>query len=276
MGAATATGSDGGHAERMGILVSAAEAGALVGRHERIVRGKIKAGRLPRAHKGERGAWRVDTDDLAAIPGWRVDPVKLAALEGKQRATPAGLAAQVEALRAELRQTRRDAAILRARLTHLEDFVLRQGVGASGETFTPAPASRSDEQEAALQEVGAMVTPVNASRPSSGRTWGADDDVSQGTVTPTYQPRRAAPTLRLSSSLPDGLVSWRAFAKAHRLPETTVSKALDAGRLPSVAGKWKDGRAYVLRALDADGRRAFYALWGDRPDFARCAGCPHA
>lgn len=94
----------------MGILVSAAEAGALVGRHERIVRWHIghkdsKTGAwvsdLP-ARKVA-GKWQVNTDDLARVPDWTVDRERLARLELRQTRSHSGLVARVEALEARLR-----------------------------------------------------------------------------------------------------------------------------------------------------------------------------
>lgn len=87
---------------QMGILVSAAEAGALVDRHERVVRQHIQDGGLP-ARKDARGSWRIDTDDLARVPGWVVDRERLARLELRQRRSYPGLVARTEALEGRLR-----------------------------------------------------------------------------------------------------------------------------------------------------------------------------
>ena len=86
----------------MGILVSAAEAGGLVDRHERVVRQRIQDGDLP-ARKNARGQWQIDVDDLARVPGWVVDRERLARLELRQRRSHAGLVSRTEALEARLR-----------------------------------------------------------------------------------------------------------------------------------------------------------------------------
>ncbi len=78
-----------------------------------------------------------------------------------------------------------------------------------------------------------------------------------------------------TSELPDGLLSWRAFATLHAIPTSTVQKARDDGRLPVIAGKWKQGRNYIEGTLDAAGQHQFVRLWGHRPDFAACPDCPH-
>lgn len=86
----------------MGILVSAAEAGLLVDRHERVVRQHIQDQQLP-ARKDARGRWQIDVDDLTRIPGWVVDRERLARLELRQTRSHAGLVARTEALESRLR-----------------------------------------------------------------------------------------------------------------------------------------------------------------------------
>jgi len=84
------------------------------------------------------------------------------------------------------------------------------------------------------------------------------------------------PPLRTIGGLPDGLTSWRSFAKAHGVPEMTVQNAIASDRLAVVRGRWKVGRVYVESALDEQGRSRFHELWGRRPGFIRCVHCPHA
>jgi hypothetical protein len=51
----------------MGMIISPYTAGALIGRHERIIRGWIACGQLL-ASKNEQGKWKINTDDLLAAP----------------------------------------------------------------------------------------------------------------------------------------------------------------------------------------------------------------
>lgn len=262
----------------MGVQVSAAEAATLVGRHERIVRGRIYAGDLPSARKGSHG-WLIDTDDLARINGWTVDRDRLALLEGKQRRSPAGLLATVEALTAELRQAHEQLRMLERRIAALE----------SGEhiPLVGAPLSAADDRQAARVYASGGTSPYALAPSDSAYGASGDDapayepyeayDLDHGDYRASLPPRerRPVPTLRLAASLPDGLVSAASFADLHRIPQSTMKKAMQSGRLPARAGRWKSGRAWVAHALDADGRAAFYALWGGSPGFARCAECPH-
>ncbi len=64
----------------MSIEVKLAEAAALVGRHERIVRWHILTRKDLRARKLGR-TWLIDTDDLEQVAGWKVDHARLAELQ---------------------------------------------------------------------------------------------------------------------------------------------------------------------------------------------------
>lgn len=250
----------------MGFRVSAAQAAWLVGHGERMVRWHIQTRKdLPAVKAGR--SWAIDVDALEAIPGWRVNRERLAELQAADAQTAASMAARITELERSVRE-------LRGRLARLE---AQSGASASVASESPH-ASAPDDRQAASAYGGAIGIPKLSDLPYSAF---GDDLSNLGVSRPTYNadspypPRRAVPTMRLSSALPDGLVSWRAFAKLHHMPETTVQKAIDGGRLPAMQGSWKAGRVIVRHALDADGRRAFYALWGDRPDFERCAECPH-
>ncbi len=61
--------------------------------------------------------------------------------------------------------------------------------------------------------------------------------------------------------LPPDLNGWRDFARQHGVPETTVQKAKESGRLPIIPGKWKVGRQRATGALDQAGQRQFLDLW---------------
>jgi hypothetical protein len=77
------------------------------------------------------------------------------------------------------------------------------------------------------------------------------------------------------SELPGGLVSARAFAGLHGVPETTMRKAIGSGRLPTVRGEWKQGRAIVKEGLSDEGRARFYELFHGNANFKACGECPH-
>jgi hypothetical protein len=119
----------------MGILVSAAEAGALVGRHERMVRWHITTRRdLPaRKHQGQ---WQVNTDDLARVSGWVVDRERLARLDLRQSRSASGLVARVETLEQRLRAMETRLRALEARLAVLSHA--RGDTGDHTEAETPA------------------------------------------------------------------------------------------------------------------------------------------
>jgi hypothetical protein len=80
----------------------------------------------------------------------------------------------------------------------------------------------------------------------------------------------------MDESLSPGLVSLESFALAHGVARQTAIKGIQSGRLITASGgPWKNGRAWVTYALDADGRRQFYTLWASLPSFHRCEACPH-
>lgn len=81
------------------------------------------------------------------------------------------------------------------------------------------------------------------------------------------------------STMPEGLVGWRAFARIHNVSPGTVQKGIESGRLTIVEPKkgdvWIVGRATVLGALDATGRARFYELWHNSGKWKDCPDCPH-
>jgi len=87
------------------------------------------------------------------------------------------------------------------------------------------------------------------------------------------------PALKLhkqsSDDLPSHLVTFAQFAQLHGIAISTVRKAIDSERLPAVHGQWKQGRAIVKTALDANGRARFYELFHNNEHFVRCESCPH-
>lgn len=98
----------------MGIEVKLAEAAALVGRHERIVRWHILTRKDLRARKAER-TWLIDTDDLDRVAGWKVDRSRLAELQMADSHTSEQLLVRLQALETELRSIKTRLHLLEAR-----------------------------------------------------------------------------------------------------------------------------------------------------------------
>src|SRR5260370_27118726 len=97
----------------MGIEVKLAEAAALVGRHERIVRWHILTRTDLRARKVGR-TWLIDTDDLERVPGWKVDRGRLAELQMADSHTSEQLLVRLQALETELRLVKNRLHLLEA------------------------------------------------------------------------------------------------------------------------------------------------------------------
>src|SRR5690349_15257086 len=97
----------------MGLLATAQQAGWLLDRHERIVRGRIKRGDLPATKEGNR--WRVDTDDLERVPGRKIDHSRLAELQMADSRTSERLLARLQVLETELRRVKNRLHLLEAR-----------------------------------------------------------------------------------------------------------------------------------------------------------------
>lgn len=155
------------------------------------------------------------------------------------------------------------------------DELQRQDTGPSGMVATLEERIRALEERVRALE-GRQVAVPSWDGSSHSHYAASDPDAPVSASFVPLPPRRAVPTMRLSSGLPGDLVSMAAFAVRHNIAETTAKKAAQTGRLPARQGHWKQGRAYVSWALDADGRRQFYALWGGRDNFTRCPACPHA
>lgn len=239
----------------MSKTVSASIAASLVHRHERVVRRRLARGDIPTAHKDASGVWQIDPEALTRVHGWTLDRERLVALDGPG-ADPSHLVALLEQLHAALRAQREQTQALAHRLDQMEQRLRALRTQRPREAIGDGSSDGSSDGSAHI---------------------GLSPDARHILSDPTPpRPRRAAPTLRLGAGLPDELVSVAAFCAAHAIAETTVKKAIVTGRLSGAQrGRWKQGRVYVAWALDADGRSAFYALYGDRPDFQRCPSCPH-
>lgn len=186
----------------MGILVSAAEAGALVDRHERVVRQHIHDGGLP-ARKDARGRWQIDVEDLARVPGWIVDRERLARLELRQRRSHAGLVERTEALEGRLRTLEGQLRLVLERLERL------------GQSAPPRPP----------------LTPP-AAPPAAPREPTDDDDSSDSSDSdeePDPHPPltyRGPPTVTLLDRGPDAPQFFRTHADAARWLERHGVSAL--------------------------------------------------
>ena len=73
-------------------------------------------------------------------------------------------------------------------------------------------------------------------------------------------------------SLPAGYVGWREWGRMHNIPKTTLSNAIEAGRLTVIEDQWEGTQ--VRQALDAERQRTAYALWGNAERFNPCDQCP--
>ena len=139
----------------MGILVSAAEAGALVDRHERVVRQHIHDGGLP-ARKDARGRWQIDVEDLARVPGWIVDRERLARLELRQRRSHAGLVSRTEALEARLRGLESHQRSIDEQLARLLELL-----SPPGAPRPPTPPSPREPEQPSGDEDPELPDPPN-------------------------------------------------------------------------------------------------------------------
>ncbi len=194
----------------MGILVSAAVAGRLVDRHERIIRGRIERGDLPNARKGSRGQWLIDVDDLAAIPGWVVDREELARLELRTRRGHAGLVARVEQLEARVRMLE---ARLAAQVTPL---------------LASAPTSTHDDRHAAATRSDMQVYPARSDLPLSA---------SQGHSAQFSHKTAAAKWLAEHGVNPYTARSWRGWPPEELTPRGVLRFAIETRERS--AGDWR-------------------------------------
>jgi hypothetical protein len=66
----------------------------------------------------------------------------------------------------------------------------------------------------------------------------------------------------VSSDMPDGLIGWREYARRvlGKKGEAEVLKEIRAGRIETIKGEWKVGRAVVREALNEEGRGTVDAL----------------
>jgi excisionase family DNA binding protein len=79
----------------------------------------------------------------------------------------------------------------------------------------------------------------------------------------------------LDSILPLDLVSLSAFAEAHGISWSAVTKAIKDYELFPERGTWKDEWRTVKVAIDERGCATFYDLFHEHGKFKRCDECPH-
>jgi excisionase family DNA binding protein len=75
--------------------------------------------------------------------------------------------------------------------------------------------------------------------------------------------------------LPYDYTPWRAFARLHGIPESTVARAIKEQTLYVERGNWKSGGRTVTEAFDYHERELFYDHFHTHPKFESCEDCPH-
>jgi DNA repair exonuclease SbcCD ATPase subunit len=88
-------------------------------------------------------------------------------------------------------------------------------------------------------------------------------------------PRKAKDAPESVERLPEGLISWRAFADLHHVSQTTTSRSIASGFIKVIRGKWKVSNGYIKEALDTQGRRDFWVQFHSTSSFTTCDNCPH-
>ena len=76
--------------------------------------------------------------------------------------------------------------------------------------------------------------------------------------------------------LPDDLATLQAFADQHFVNRNDAERLRQTGAITAVKGNWTVGKQRVTVALDAKGRRDFWAQFHETPGFRACDDCPHS
>ena len=207
----------------MGLKVSAAQAGYIVHRHERVVRGWIAAGKLP-AKKISATQYEVDTDDLGQVPirAIIIDEARLRELAQSSGGSAASMLARIQKLESEVATLRR---IVLAQSDHAT-------ASASLPYHEPIRATPSDEAMAE-KPPQRVIHPLITNTQSAGRY-----------------------------SLPDGWLPVTDFARRHGISSTTLKSAAQANRIAHHRGKWKIGTHWVEYALDEEQQQLILAAYG--------------
>ncbi len=95
------------------------------------------------------------------------------------------------------------------------------------------------------------------------------------TTTKERRPHAPAPT-EAKGTLPEGLVAFTDFYKAHSISETTARRGLEGQYFPVVSGPWHRGNSVIKQALDLSGQRAFCEYFSSKGKLHQCdrADCP--
>ena len=83
-------------------------------------------------------------------------------------------------------------------------------------------------------------------------------------------------TTEAKGTLPEGLVAFTDFYKAHSISETTARRGLEGQCFPVVSGPWHRGNSVIKQALDLSGQRAFCEYFSSKGKLHQCevADCP--
>lgn len=244
----------------MGLKVTAEQAGQLVDRAERIVRGHIKRGTLPAVKVGN--SWRIDVDELERIPGWKVDRGRLAQLTERDARTVESMLARFEAMERELEALRRRVRILEA--------ARPSPASTEGAEALERYETRQDEQESLL---GAWDSSSHS--PSPYRPLESHPSASSARL-PTYAPPALPMLAPTREGLPPGSVLMRHFARAHGVPVGTLNSQAEGGKVGTtdIETGARDGRRE--RWLTPAQQGAVIALWRRQgTQHTPCQDCPH-
>ncbi len=75
----------------------------------------------------------------------------------------------------------------------------------------------------------------------------------------------------LNKALPDELVSFTDFYKAHGISETTARRDMQSSQFPVVSGSWQRGNNIIKQALDLSGQRAFCEYYAAKEKLQPCS-----
>lgn len=142
-------------------------------------------------------------------------------------------------------------------------------------------AAQLEDKVAALEEEIERLKQGRMSRLSVDAPQGESDGVEQQNIS-AYRPRAPRTTTNsiqgnAAPPLPEGWESLKGFCESHGIAPTTVRHAIAASRLPqSHRGRWLQGRAIVLNALDEDMQAKILALYGHKNNEAPTERIPLA
>ena len=97
--------------------------------------------------------------------------------------------------------------------------------------------------------------------------------VQPSPIEQTQKPRAEVET---PVPLPDDLVTLQAFADQHYVNRNEAERLQKTGAITAVKGTWTVGKQRVTVALDAKGRRDFWAQFHETQGFRACDDCPHS